>query len=101
MRWLRSIALPAAGVRPVLLSARVPEALREHHRRQAPERQHAGSLYSDQDLMFCTRHGRANGVTVPHGRLVSPRTQSIEASYMRLAWSGCNLTVPCYPFCSG
>jgi integrase len=47
----------AAGVRPVLLSARVLEALREHHRRQAAVRLQSGPLYADQDLIFCTRYG--------------------------------------------
>jgi integrase len=47
----------AAGVRPVLLSARVLEALREHHRQQAADRLRTGPLYADQDLIFCTRYG--------------------------------------------
>jgi integrase len=47
----------AAGLRPVLLSSRLVDVLREHRRLQAEERRRGGARYADRQLVFCTRYG--------------------------------------------
>lgn len=46
-----------AAQRTVVLSASVLEALREHRKRQDAERSHAGTTWTERDLMFCTGSG--------------------------------------------